>query len=391
VLAAAAVAARERARNLGPRPAAVVEASDVADDGLVADRADDGLVADRADDGLVPHRAVDEDEDKDEERAVAPAAGDEDAPLDESRATLIVAFVNLRRINASQKHSETHYTSVGRNVLSLASPMVLFTDDDGIAKLRQEVAPRPLETHVERLTYAELGAVQRHLERIRALVPLDPEARTFTHFSPELFALYHAKTEIVARAVRLNPFRTRKFLYVDLGSLRDWGGINVKEYVLPNKWPRPDRVPLLGADGRVLFQGVGGARPPCSSAHLVEPQGSYAPPLPESYLARPLDVPGPSHPGQWFVAGALFGGDGAALLAYDALYRSTLAAYLDQPDRDRYDLSDQHLMAALACAHPELGAVVRPPEMCERRRRRAAVVRFGAGTDALVGQAASSA
>ncbi len=57
----------------------------------------------------------------------------------------------------------------------------------------------------------------------------------------------------------------------------------------------------------------------------------------------------------------MFGGTGRVVDAYAELFFSALARYVDAQKRV-VNLNDQFLHAALACLHPELVEVLRPPE-----------------------------
>ena len=295
-------------------------------------------------------------------------------------ATVVTAYFNLRRMGATEKHGAAHYVSVGRNVLSLMSPMVLFTDDDEVVRLRHElVGSSSMLTRVVRMSFAELDVVRNHADDVKRAFPRDREAQHFrkpnspaeSMYSPELYLVYMAKPELVARAVHLNPFKTTHFVWVDLGSMRDWGGIAVADITKPNVWPHPRKVHLLGGDNghKVLMQAVGGHDVPCKSASLIEPTAaegeSYPPPHASAkHYTDAVDVPGPLIPGVWFIAGAIFGGEASALVRYADVYNDLLRRYFARGERDAYDMLDQHFMGAVACAHPDLVSVVRPPPKC---------------------------
>jgi hypothetical protein len=276
--------------------------------------------------------------------------------------TLVIGYFDLKRKGHQVKHTRTMYEDIGKNVLSIQSPMIIFTDDPNLIEVRKKLVPSNIAlTHYVKQSLENLTTWKNHYNRISQLMPLDPEVRSFK-YSAALFTLYHAKTELVAMAIELNPFQSQKFLWIDLGSLRDWGGINVKEYQMD--WPKPSLMYRLGDEGRVILQGVGGAVIPCSSARIINPQEPYNPPLIENIkYTDPLQVPGPVNPGIWFIAGSLFGGDLKSLLKFHQVYSSTLSHYLQQ-EISRYDLIDQHLMGAIACTRSDLVSIVRPPPKC---------------------------
>lgn len=276
--------------------------------------------------------------------------------------TLVSAFFDLSRIGQQTKHSPDFYLEAGRDgVLSLDSPVVFFTDSPQHVISATKKAKRPLTApmYIVNVSLHDFDVVQEHLKRTSDLVPKDNEAVGFG-YSGLLFIIYHAKPEMMSLAYQLNPFKTEKFLWMDVGCVRNWAGIEAADY-RGKPFPRPDREYLLGRDGRILMQGVAGTQGPCpKEIRWVDPENVDSVKDPTDKLSDPLDAR--IQPNNWWIAGALWGGRGEDLIPYEMLYRKHLRRYLER-DLNQYALIDQYIMGALAC-HTNKVEVVRPPLFC---------------------------
>jgi hypothetical protein len=123
---------------------------------------------------------------------------------------------------------------------------------------------------------------------------------------------------------------------------------------------------LLGQNGHVLLQGVGGVAPKCSVNWQNADEASAGPTEGLLNVSDPTQV---RETLNYWIAGALFGGDARAMVEYDAVYMRELGRYLEAGRAKRdVALIDQHLMGAVACARPDLVQVLRPPEYCCAKR-----------------------
>lgn len=274
--------------------------------------------------------------------------------------TIVSGYFDLSKIGQKTKHDNMFYLDAGgKGMLAIDSPMIIFTDSPlEVLMTRNKVAPNA-PTNVVNISFFDLQITRNHLSRLTLLTRKDPE--TAFGYSGMLFAIYHAKPEMMAKAVELNPFHTDKFLWMDVGSIRDWGGIDKRDYI-GKKFPRPEREHLLGRDGRILMQGVAGNSNPCAdSTRYVDAENPYATTSPKiRRVTDPIEVP--IQPNAWWIAGSMFGGRGIDLLKYRELYEYHLTRYLES-ERKEYALIDQYLMGALAC-YSDTIEVVRPPVPC---------------------------
>ena len=273
--------------------------------------------------------------------------------------TIVTAYFNMEG-DHKIKHSHSFYLETGKNLLAIKSPMIVFTDVDIVAQSRARIAPDQ-PTHVIRMGLRDLKIFKTYLADIKALHGKDPERHLY---SAELYALYHAKAEIMRAAAELNPFSTTKMLWVDFGSMRDWGGIEAKDY-RNYEWPAPARRHLLGEKGHVLIQGTGGIRPQCQ-VNWVNADPASPGPVDLPVFKDSSAVPETTN---YWVAGALFGGDVDALVTYERVYDDALKRYMESGRaKPSVTLIDQHLMGAIACERTDLVHVLRPPRACCEKR-----------------------
>jgi len=284
--------------------------------------------------------------------------------------TIVSAFFDMNKIGLKTKHDPSFYLTAGRDgVLSFDTPCVFFTDspEETARALRRawkthpSSLPVPDTFKIINISLMDLDVTKKHLKRIAELVPNDPEARAYG-YSAELFTIYHAKPEMMRIAAEMNPFNTERFLWMDVGAVRDWGGIDAAEYRF-TQFPNPSREHLIGRDGRIVMGAVAGRNGTCPDnvrwVDAEHPEATNG----QSRLQKvrdPLEVP-PER--DWWIAGAIWGGHKDSLREYESLYRHHLARYLARSDESKFALIDQYLMGALAC-HSDLIEVVRPPLAC---------------------------
>lgn len=271
--------------------------------------------------------------------------------------TIVTCFFDLNKMGQKTKHDPEFYLHSGaKGTLAIASPMIIFTDSPvqvAAARGRSEL------THIVSLSISDFAVARDHLQKITQLVERDMEAKAFK-YSGLLFTVYHAKPEMMQRAVELNPFNTEKFLYMDVGAVRDWGGIEAKNYI-DAKFPSAARESFIGRDNKIQLQAVAGYNGPCEQhVRWVDGEHPNKVSMPQSKVDDVLKVK--ATPVDWWIAGSIFGGSKQALQEYSKLYYHALKRYLDA-DLPKYSLIDQYLMGALACTS-DLIEVVKPPLKC---------------------------
>jgi len=131
--------------------------------------------------------------------------------LNNSAVTIVTAYFNLASAIGEKKikHSHAFYLDTGKVLLSMKSPMIIFTDVDIVATGRATIAPEQ-PTHVIRMSLMDLKVVEKYLDALKQLHSKDLEPHLY---SPHLYALYHGKSELMRIAAELNPFQTQKVTF----------------------------------------------------------------------------------------------------------------------------------------------------------------------------------
>lgn len=277
---------------------------------------------------------------------------------DEEPITIVTCFFDLAKVGQKTKHPPSFYLEEGsKGTLAIKAPMIIFTDSpQDVQKYRAKYMSM---TTIITMSIRDFKIASKHLDRTNELISRDSEASKYG-YSGLLFIIYHCKPEMMAIAARNNPFNTSKFLYMDIGCIRNWGGIDSSDYQ-DKVFPRPHRRWLVGRDNRILMQGVAGNVASCpDNVRWVDPENPLATKDPDVKYDDPIEVP--ETPVSWWIGGAIFGGRGEDLLKYEELYALHLQRYLAH-DKARMSLIDQYLMGALAC-HSNMVEVVQPPHKC---------------------------
>ena len=120
-------------------------------------------------------------------------------------------------------------------LLSIKNPIIVFTNiGDDVRKVREKNnLSDSIPFKIINMSINELEVVKNFLPKIEQVMKNSksqpPEAEIeHRSYSPALYALYHAKPEMVAISAKLNPFQTKKFVWSDFGALRNYGGIENK-------------------------------------------------------------------------------------------------------------------------------------------------------------------
>lgn len=272
--------------------------------------------------------------------------------------TLVTMYFNLNRAVGYTKHASGLYVDNSNRVLSIATPMVVFTDCcvDDILRWRNESVP----TLVVYTNLYEMNATKRFMAKLRSKYTLDKSHLDNIFYTPELFMLYLLKPEFIALVSALNPFNAQRFVYLDIGAIR------VPRPDIEHKpWPSLRMQSYLGRDGRIMMQSPAGAKSPCLDIRIMQgcclqPSDAYSPRA--INVSDPMDFPGKGEViNTDFIAGAIFGGTPTEIAKYESLYYGFLDRYLAKKTGPLY-LIDQHIMGALACAHPDLIEVVIPED-----------------------------
>ena len=289
-------------------------------------------------------------------------------PGDPRQTTIVSAFFNLAKQGHTLEHSPSFYMqSGGDGVLSFDSLVVFFTDSPAaVREVHAKHAPATARLYIVETKLEDFDVVKEHLARVRELIKRDHEATNVGN-PGELLMIWNAKPEMMRIAAQMNVFNTEKFLWMDLGCVRTWGGIKREDFY-QKRFPAPQQEQYLGRDGKILLGNVAGHDGPCKdNVRWVPAFGDRKPVEPASKLPDALQTT--AEPFHWWIAGAIWGGRGKDLAAYERLYRVTLKRYLDA-DLDKYSLIDQYLMGALACSSSMVEVAQAPRECCVDRVNR---------------------
>jgi hypothetical protein len=148
--------------------------------------------------------------------------------------TIVTAFYP-----GPSKHGISEYIGWGRTFLQQPIPIVIFTDNrHSIVGLADR---NPNMTCVEELTMDEFS-VSRAIFNWTQQLNMDPERSIH---SPRLFKLWLEKTWFVMRAIRLNPFHSAYYVWVDFGCFRSRAWLSGSWTALSERFPSRDRILLL--------------------------------------------------------------------------------------------------------------------------------------------------
>jgi len=281
--------------------------------------------------------------------------------VSQTDTTLVTAYFDLSQYNVSAKHGSSTFYEWAEGVLSLNSKMVIFTDTLVTYKLRHQHAPDS-PTRIVYIDFRNLTTVKKFLPRMEKVYARDVHRRIIACW---LYAVYYAKLEFMERAIKLNPFRTSKFLYLDIGSMRSEA---MRATFRGRVFPSVTREPLLGHNDKVTFFSVGGEQYgqhlyPCPAINwrLSTDLRSRVPktnnPSPQilELFKHPANLSDPPV----FIVGGFFGGSAANILRLHKLFYSRVDLYLAR-EQSAYNLADQAIFVDIACTNPDLVQVIRP-------------------------------
>jgi len=245
--------------------------------------------------------------------------------------------------------------------------MVFITNDLRMATIRYASAD-PALSFIIFANLTELDTYRDFYHRIAYLRTPEVSGKSRHYLSrggpPALFVIWNGKPEMVRRAIYLDPFKTPKFMWVDVGCLRLGldRRIDPRNYMRTN-WPAPHRVPHIAPNGRVVIQSIGGYNDaPCRGMRWM--RGENTTEL-FAYNATALSAYSnitELHTVFHFIMGAWFAGDRGPLLAFEAEYARAMRWYFFSHDRPNGTMEDQYVMLGVACTRPDLLEVLRPTD-----------------------------
>jgi Bacterial protein of unknown function (HtrL_YibB) len=236
-----------------------------------------------------------------------------DSPLVQSSHTVVAAYFRVK-----SKHSAKNYAEWMSNFLSIEDPVVVFTEPDNVAKvkeMRQHAWNRTVivEIGVDDLPMSQLG--HQFWEN---QLQLDYEKEI--HQSYQLFWIWLSKSWWTVQAFHLNYFSSDFFVYSDIGCFRN-DNYNHKLIV---------RHPEVVPKGTILWM-------------------AHRPPNPP-----PVKLWNTKNVRQhFFHSGSQGAGRGEDWVKFHAAFSSTLDAFIAQGD---FVGEDQLVLQATCLLHPQLCA-----------------------------------
>ena len=242
--------------------------------------------------------------------------------LDIMQCTIITAFYQIR-----SKFSKEQYLEWGKTFMKLESPIVLFTEENLIPKLRILRENRPI-TFVP-IPFEELDTWTLYKDKWIENHKIDPEN---SYHTPELYAIWAQKAFFVERAIKSNYFNTNYFFWCDFGAFRN---PNIDNRILQTF---PQTTYFKG--DKVLLQSIGDLT---ESDKIIKDDGIYA----EKISANWNDVR---------LVGGLWGGSISACLKWKKEYQEMLELYFN---KGRFAGKDQIVMLSTYLKNPTLAAVIK--------------------------------
>ncbi len=140
----------------------------------------------------------------------------------EAKTTVISIYFKINK----SKHNDLKYQKWIQNFLiSVKSPLVLFTDNNSISEqsleLRKNLATKLYiySSHWDILKEIEHKRKKNYTLNYKYIQhKLDPEK---TIHSPDLYVLWNIKTYIMNKIAQENPFNSKMFVYTDSGAWRN--------------------------------------------------------------------------------------------------------------------------------------------------------------------------
>jgi hypothetical protein len=234
--------------------------------------------------------------------------------FEHSDVTVVTAYYPLPKA----KHSVASYMQWIQNLCLIPCSLVVYTDVETAEKIRQWRLGHP--THIEVRPYFSWRMTSPEMMTMwQQDYAMDPEK---AYHSPDLYAMWALKQEVVRATIQSNPFQSQWFVWCDIGIQR--------EPSLQNFYMSfPSKVPTLCPRGRMSFLEVN--------------------PIPERFVGAwrhrtPCPLPIPSVT----LGGGCIVGDISAWEDFGSAYESTL---LEIHQRHEFGGKDQAIFFRMLIDH----------------------------------------
>ena len=233
--------------------------------------------------------------------------------------TVVSAFYPIK-----SKFTEDKYLEWGKTFLKLKSPIVLFTEEHLVEKLKELREDRPIKFITIPFEELEMWAMYKKKWIENHIV--DPEK---LYHTPELYAIWAEKPFFVEKAINSNYFNTLYFFWCDFGAFRN---PNIDNVVL-------ESFPVITyfKDDKILLEGIEDLK---ESDKIIDNDG-----LPLAHIWNKVRL-----------VGGLWGGSSKACLRWKNLYENMLEQYFE---KGRFAGKDQTVMLSTYLKNPEVATIVK--------------------------------
>ncbi len=236
-------------------------------------------------------------------------------PFSNEQTTIITAFYPVK-----SKRSSSEYIQYATTFMKLASPVVLFTNEEYASKFKS-LRPEKYELKVIVRPFELLETWKLYKTYWQEHYKMDHEQ---SYHSPELYAVWAQKPFFVEEIVKSNPFNTKTFYWCDIGAFRD---SNISPDILLT-FPRSD-----------ILQSVSPAIILNSVEHLTK----------DDVLTNDFKY-------KDRIVGGLWGGTDEACIRWKNAYQSMLEKYFSEK---KFAGKEQSVMISTYIAYPSLAVVVK--------------------------------
>ena len=233
--------------------------------------------------------------------------------------TVVTAYYNI----PSKFTSDTYWKWIS-NLCKIPCNLIIFTSQDLQPKFEQ-LRKDHMNTRIITLEFDKLHHYQ-YIDEYREHLKMD----FYKKHSPELYIIWAEKVKFVMNAIKSNPFSSDKFIWCDIGAVREPKFMNVFQ-----NFPQYDKV----VDDKMTF------------LLLSEPSSQDFIPDDNGIIGKKYEDPRPR------LGGGIHGGDITSWTRYDKLWDETLQRYFKAR---RFAGQDQCIMYTIVLEHQDLFHIVRP-------------------------------
>ena len=239
-------------------------------------------------------------------------------------STIVTAYFQIE-----SKHTREEYRKWIGNFLSLQDAMVIFTDSESAAWIRQNREGKGRKTLVVETNLSELYVSKLYPTSFwEHQLSLDMEKETHKGF--ELFQVWLNKPFFVTEAIQLNPFQSEIFAWSDIGCYRE-KTYNGKKWLL---------FPQLVGEGRLLAMAF---------QKIVETN--------RDIFTKTNHVRNGG--GEWFMSGSQLVGRTTTWTRFAPIFKTTMREY----ERENIFVGDDQPVLQTACYRGNICEFVHPEQV----------------------------